>query len=171
MPVLKYYDGSDWEPVASALQGPTGPTGATGATGATGIVQIQSATYNTAANSTSSTDADTGLSVSITPTSASNKILIFVHQQGCRTTTNNNVLRLRLYRDATNLLTFAVSAAETNTNTTLEIGSNSCVYLDSPNTTSAVTYKTQFARRAGAGTVTVQYDGSASSITVMEVTP
>jgi hypothetical protein len=41
MAVLKYYDGSDWEPVVSALQGPTGPTGAastiTGPTGATGV--------------------------------------------------------------------------------------------------------------------------------------
>jgi hypothetical protein len=38
MAVLKYFDGSDWEPVVSALQGPTGPsvTGATGATGVTG---------------------------------------------------------------------------------------------------------------------------------------
>jgi hypothetical protein len=43
MAVLKYYDGLNWEPVVSALQGPTGPTGAdstvtgpTGATGATG---------------------------------------------------------------------------------------------------------------------------------------
>lgn len=36
MAVLKYYDGSDWEPIASALVGPTGPTGVTGATGATG---------------------------------------------------------------------------------------------------------------------------------------
>jgi hypothetical protein len=35
--VLKYYDGSDWEPVVSALQGPTGPTGATGPTGPTGV--------------------------------------------------------------------------------------------------------------------------------------
>ena len=35
MAVLKYYDGSDWEPVVSALQGPTGPTGATGV--ATGL--------------------------------------------------------------------------------------------------------------------------------------
>jgi hypothetical protein len=41
--VLKYHDGTGWEPVVSALQGPTGPTGAdstvtgpTGATGATG---------------------------------------------------------------------------------------------------------------------------------------
>ena len=38
MAILKYYDGSAWEPVVSALQGPTGPsvTGATGATGVTG---------------------------------------------------------------------------------------------------------------------------------------
>jgi hypothetical protein len=36
MAVLKYYDGTDWEPVASALQGPTGSTGATGPTGPTG---------------------------------------------------------------------------------------------------------------------------------------
>jgi hypothetical protein len=36
MAVLKYYDGSDWEPVASALVGPTGSTGVTGSTGPTG---------------------------------------------------------------------------------------------------------------------------------------
>jgi hypothetical protein len=36
MAVLKYYDGDSWEPVASALIGPTGPTGPTGATGPTG---------------------------------------------------------------------------------------------------------------------------------------
>jgi hypothetical protein len=36
MAVLKYYDGSDWEPVVSALQGPTGATGTNGVTGATG---------------------------------------------------------------------------------------------------------------------------------------
>ena len=36
MAVLKYYDGSDWEPVVSALQGPTGATGPVGVTGATG---------------------------------------------------------------------------------------------------------------------------------------
>ena len=40
MAVLKYHDGTGWEPVVSALQGPTGPTGAdstvTGPTGPTG---------------------------------------------------------------------------------------------------------------------------------------
>jgi hypothetical protein len=52
MPVLKYYDGSDWEPVASALQGPTGPTGVAvglptgGATGAV-LTKQSSADYDT----------------------------------------------------------------------------------------------------------------------------
>jgi len=36
MAVLKYYDGDSWEPVASALVGPTGSTGTTGPTGPTG---------------------------------------------------------------------------------------------------------------------------------------
>jgi hypothetical protein len=44
MAILKYYDGSDWEPVASALVGPTGATGPTGAIGPTG------ATGNSAPN-------------------------------------------------------------------------------------------------------------------------
>ena len=33
MAVLKYHDGIGWEPVVSALQGPTGAAGATGPTG------------------------------------------------------------------------------------------------------------------------------------------
>lgn len=36
MAVLKYHDGVGWEPVASALQGPTGAAGANGDTGPTG---------------------------------------------------------------------------------------------------------------------------------------
>jgi hypothetical protein len=44
MPILKYYDGSNWEPVASALQGPTGPTGNTGPTGATGATGVEGGT-------------------------------------------------------------------------------------------------------------------------------
>jgi len=53
MPVLKYYDGSDWEPVVSALQGPTGPTGndasmtgPTGSTGPTGTSGSFDSTYS-----------------------------------------------------------------------------------------------------------------------------
>jgi len=135
------------------------------------IVQIVSATYGTATNSTTSANADTGLTVSITPTSASNKVLIFVYQNGIRTSTNNNVGQFFLRRGATDLVMFEVSAAETGSNITMEIGGSGATYLDSPATTSATTYKTVFNRRAGTGTLSCQYDGAVSSITVMEVTP
>ena len=61
MPVLKYYDGSAWSPVASALQGPTGPTGVTGSTGPTGpnpgLTLIKSQTIGTTVSSFTVTDA------------------------------------------------------------------------------------------------------------------
>ena len=53
MAVLKYHDGTGWEPVVSALQGPTGPTGVAvglptgGATGAV-LVKASEADYDTA---------------------------------------------------------------------------------------------------------------------------
>ena len=52
MAVLKYHDGTGWEPVASALQGPTGPTGVAvglptgGATGAS-LIKSSSTDYAT----------------------------------------------------------------------------------------------------------------------------
>jgi len=65
MAVLKYYDGTDWEPVASALVGPTGATGVTGSTGATGsaassgLIQIVPASVTVAgAGSSGSVDAN-----------------------------------------------------------------------------------------------------------------
>jgi hypothetical protein len=135
------------------------------------VIQIVNATYGTQTNSTTTANADTGLTVSITPTSASNKCLIFVHQNGIRTSTNNNVGQFFLNRGATNIVMFEVSAAETGSNITMEVAGAGTTYLDSPATTSATTYKTVFNRRAGTGTLSCQYDGAVSSITVMEVTP
>ena len=42
-------------------------------------------------------------------------------------------------------------------------------YLDSPNTTSARTYKTQFRSRANTADVTVQFNSATSFITLMEI--
>ena len=43
------------------------------------------------------------------------------------------------------------------------------VYLDSPSTTSATTYKTQFGRSSGAGTITIQPSSNISTIILCEV--
>ena len=42
-------------------------------------------------------------------------------------------------------------------------------YLDSPSTTSAVTYKTQFANHNGTGTVYANLDNDTAQITLLEI--
>jgi hypothetical protein len=49
------------------------------------------------------------------------------------------------------------------------VGSCSTAYLDSPNTTSATTYKTQFKNDVAAAAVGVQTGSATSTITLMEI--
>ena len=51
-----------------------------------------------------------------------------------------------------------------------DVGGSGITYLDSPATTSATTYKTQFGKGAGSsGTAKVGHYGVSSGITVMEI--
>ena len=135
------------------------------------VLQIVQASTSTYAESSSNTYADTGLSVTITPTSTSNKIYIVGTQADCFKSNGNssNSIHLRLLRDTTEILYIADRALLTVT--TIEnmnnIGFN---YLDTPSTTSAITYKTQFHNHTSVNRVTVQQqnDGT-STITAMEI--
>jgi hypothetical protein len=153
----------------------TGLKWATASGGAGAVVQVVSATYDTTSASSSSTFADTGLTATITPTSASNKILVFVNQNGCGKVTNNTSIGLRLVRGSTTITNIGVIEADTNSGATNRIGSMTTAYLDSPATTSATTYKTQFNSAANLGTVILQESSSGtfamSTIVLMEVTP
>jgi hypothetical protein len=137
------------------------------------VVQIVNAKYSTEASSSSSTYADTGLSASITPTSASNNILIFINQNGCGKSAANiyQGLYLQLLRGATQLNQFAINSLYTETALRLTNLSFSTSYLDSPATTSATTYKTQFKSGNATAQVNVQGDSCESTITLMEITP
>ena len=134
------------------------------------IIQIVGATASTSTDSSSTTYADTGLSASITPTSASNRILVFVNQNGLYKTSGNsgNGINLRLTTPSTNII-FGFEIGFTNTASDLVVGSCSFVHLDSPSTTSACTYKTQFANRVNATKVTVHSGAATSSIILAEV--
>jgi len=129
-------------------------------------LQVVNATYSTTNNTSSATYADTGLTASITPSNASNKILVFVNQSGVNCSANNNGINLKLVRNSTDLITFAVAYCYSNSGS---IMSASTVYLDSPNTTSSVTYKTQQARYSGAGLAQTQANGDTSTITLIEI--
>jgi len=144
-------------------------------TGAGKVLQVVNASTQTEAASTSGTYADTNLTASITPSSASNKILVLINQ--CMGKTGgDNYINVRLLRGATAIGgsgDLSGSSAYTNSAAYNYIGTGfSCSFLDSPNTTSSTTYKTQFAR-AGSGTAEarVQIDTGASYITLIEIAP
>lgn len=127
-------------------------------------------------NATTSFADVTGLSVSITPKSSSSKILVMA--SGVAATSAAIVCRININRDATAIAqsTGGASAQESTLvyNSAGAVGESFSVdYLDSPATTSAVTYKLQFAA-SGAGTVYIGRNNSANygavtTLTVMEI--
>ena len=139
------------------------------------VLQVKNFVYGTQTSSTSGTFADTGVTLSITPTLNTSKVLVLVNMQGVgRNSTNSSGVYLKLLRGATVIQQMGDTNGFTNSSswTFDSVGST---YLDSPATTSATTYKVQFAQVSPvAGTVYVQeyqsVAGSAeSSITLMEI--
>ena len=72
-------------------------------------------------------------------------------------------------RGATSILEFEKKAGFTNTSIENAVGSASTSYVDSPSTTSATTYKTQFKNFFNGTNVRIQYDNSISTITLLEI--
>ncbi len=133
------------------------------------IVQIVEGTYSTQVASSSSTFADTGLTASITPKATANKILILVqHTANFKTSGSSDAsMQMQLVRGATNLNT--QKWGYTNNSAVDQIGGLHFSYLDSPNTTSSTTYKTQFLSEANRSTVYVQQGNTTSRILLIEV--
>jgi hypothetical protein len=133
------------------------------------VLQVVNATYSTATTSSTNTFVDTGLTATITPSSATSKVLVFVNQTGLGKATNDAFIALRLLRGATALASFELAAGYTTTTTPNFIGGSGINYLDSPATTSAVTYKTQIASQNNNAIVRCQADNGTSTITLMEI--
>jgi hypothetical protein len=149
------------------------PTGLKWAAPAGGgkVLQVVMGTYATSTTNATGSFVDTGLTASITPSSATSKVLVIASQMGCRKTDGNsaNGLELRLFRGATLILTFAGSLLYT-ASAVQNNGAASVAYLDTPATTSATTYKTQFANQGGSvSDVRVQANNETSTIILLEI--
>ena len=151
------------------------------------ILQVVSTTKTDQFTSTAYAFTDvTGMSVSITPASASNKILInFELQVGG---TANSYAAFRLLRDSTHIGVSTVTDTDWKVATlgslshenSYQLENTGTSFLDSPNTTSAITYKLQVSSYSNR-TVSINYPTSTgnsagsytatgiSTITVMEV--
>ena len=115
--------------------------------------------------------ADTTLSASITPSATSSKVLVLLSQAGCFKEVGNtgSGMNVRLLRGSTTLIDPIVSGGYTGTSIRNDFGNVSCAYLDSPSSTSAVTYKTQFANIVNASGVTVQANSAVSTLVLIEI--
>lgn len=156
--ILAIWNGTAWRQLAAATK-----TGS--------VLQVVTATYSTQLISSTATYADTGLTATITPSSTSSKILVMVQQGGVlkNTSSADAACNVRLMRDATQLVA-VVEIGKNGTNNYNSVGNTPITYLDNPATTSAVTYKTQYASYNGyTNGAYVQYAGNLSTVTLMEI--
>ena len=153
-----------------------------------GVLQVVSTTKTDTFTTSSTSDvAITGLSATITPTSATSKILILVNIGVSGTTGADYGIFFSLYKSAS-VITGAVgtaagsrkvcSFASRNSNDT-RYQSSSITYQDSPASTSSLTYACYMSMEAGGSTACINRSGNdtnstsfprtISSITVMEI--
>jgi hypothetical protein len=131
------------------------------------VVQVVGANTTASTSTTGSTLITTGLTANITPSSATNKILILVNIN-CRFT-SSSWMGLNLYRNASSITfwTSGLGFSISGSTQTQEFAAN---YLDSPATTSSTTYTVYYCNNnSPTGTVTVHQDSTVSSITLMEI--
>ncbi len=136
------------------------------------VLQVVQASTSVAVTNSTSTLADTGLSATITPTSTSSKILVMVVHNGNQKSAGNasNRMRIALLRGASIIMDIADYQYFNGAAQEVIMSSANIDWLDSPSTTSAVTYKTQFANQNNTASVQVQFASSVRSfITLMEI--
>ena len=161
------------------------PTAGVPTGGGGGIIQVKMGTLTSVFTTTSSTMVDTGLSVSITPKFTTSKVLVIVSLGSFQNGGRLKRAMMNIVRNSTNVIVG-------DNRTGIECTACVCVRaaddnyaqiplaftaLDSPATTSAVTYKVQATRGSDSQTVYLNgnqgadaYSGNtASTITVMEV--
>ena len=133
------------------------------------VLQVVTAT-DTTERGTTSTSFVTGsntLSVSITPSSTSNKILVITNA----TILADNRAYYTIYRASTNLgdSTYGFVEFYPGDSTNYIISSCSMSVLDSPSSTSALTYQVYFRDASGSGTSYLNYRGIKGTITCLEI--
>jgi hypothetical protein len=133
------------------------------------VLQVVYGTYSTDTTSSSSTYADTGLTATITPTSATSKVMVLLTHNGCLKFTSDTYLGLKLFRGATDIATFGGQAGATGSSAFNAVGSVSLGLLDTPATTSATTYKTQLNSGNNTASARVGHGAPLSTILLIEI--
>lgn len=136
------------------------------------VIQVVHAVDTSGQTSTGAQSyVDTGLSATITPLFSTSKVLVIVGQPLLVSvaTTSAREMYYRIVRGSTGLVEggsqFDISQGSFQSTGWF----NGLNYLDSPATTSATTYKTQFYVSAGTSDIYANYGSTEGTMTLMEI--
>jgi hypothetical protein len=156
--------------------GATAPEWATAASGGGKVLQVVSAVTSTATTIATTAMTDTTITATITPTLATSKILVMVNGFVRHSINSSGTLiGGQLMRGATVIQGYGSASlggfGATGATATEAFDRVPVMYMDSPATTSATTYKLQgrINDTANSGTSTWQSGSIASSIVLMEI--
>ena len=143
------------------------------------VLQVVQATSTTSTNRTATTYGDTTLTGSITPSATGSKVLVLIAQaiDIQSNTTKNNDGKVKVVRTISSTDTdiydgdgfMKINADYGAFGYSQTRGSYAINILDSPNTTSACTYKTQMKVGATGSSITAQIQSNPSHIILMEI--
>ena len=153
---VEVYDGSAWVSVSS-----------------TGVLQVVEGTQATPVTITATSYTTTNLSATITPSSASNKVLVLVRTNLFQKRDADSRVQGEVLRGATQVFeqTHRLDGA-TSTNNQIMSVEWVASFLDSPATTSATTYSLNGKLEYGSNNhSSTWHETSPGSIILMEVTP
>ena len=130
------------------------------------VLQVVSTTKTDSFSTTSSSyTAITGLSANITPSSTSNKILV-ICSHSVKQAVSEGIFNTRIYRDGTGIGMISISGKSSGEN---RAGGNGLIVLDSPSSTSSLTYQVYTKIYNGSPTIQVNFGGGTSTILLMEI--
>lgn len=133
------------------------------------VLQVVSASTTNQVSQSTTSYVTTNLTASITPTSATSKILVFVNLRP-GTVNSGAAVSFRLYRNGSNVFQIGTNTSYVNATGVAEIhGSASSVCLDSPSSTSSVTYEVYFAGLTGGQFVYNNINNDTSTIALLEI--
>jgi hypothetical protein len=138
------------------------------------VLQVVSAAITTSTAITATTLTDTNITLNITPTLASSKVLVLIdlHRKASRSS-EAAITGHSLLRGATTIMEYGNNAGfgmqATGATVIQIIDQAPMIFLDSPATTSATTYKVQARVETVGETVTYQFSSKPSTITLMEI--
>ena len=136
------------------------------------ILQILSVEENTSTTITSSSHTNTAVTLSITPSATSSKILVLgsiqvMSYKNGSPGSSDGYYRIRNTTNSTQSTSYYIQNHDYGSSGTIQDASRSMQWLDTPNSTASQTYVIQM--RKTSGDAIVSNNGGYSSLTLMEI--